>query len=419
MQLSKRMDWESFEKEFSDHFGERGPKALSVRLVVGLMYLKHAENLSDEALIERWVENGYWQYFCGFEYFQHKPPCDPTSLVKWRNRIGDEGMKKMLQETLRIALKEEALKPEHVLTVIVDTTVQEKNITFPTDAKLLDRSRRKLVKQADRDGIVLRQSYVRVGKRLLHKHARYRHAKQYNRARKPLKSLRTILGRVLRDIQRKVEIAQTSMSEKMTSLWALASKVHAQVADKKTPNKIYSLHEPHVACIAKGKSHKPYEFGSKVSIVTSAHVPWVLGVQNFGGNPYDGSTLKQAITDVESNTSQSVKSVFVDKGYRGTVHWPEHVSVFVSGRKNLSKKNHRLLKRRQAIEPVIGHLKFEHRLGRNFLSGIAGDIHNALLAGIAFNFRKLVRWFRSLFVFYCLVLFRPRPMTKAHLETCR
>ena len=403
--IGKKVDWSWFEGRYAGHFGEGGgPYALPVRLVVGLTYLKHAESLSDEELIEKWVENPYWQHFCGFEYFQHKAPCDPSNLTRFRQRLGEEGMQQMLQETLRIATSEGALKHQQLREVIVDTTAQEKAIAFPTDAKLVHKAREKLVGQAQRDSIVLRQSYKRVSKHRLHKYARYSHAKQFNRARRVLKSMRTLLGRVMRDVRRKVQTSGAPMSEAMKTQLSLASRVHEQTGNRSAKNKVYSLHEPHVACIAKGKAHKPYEFGSKVSILTTAEGAWVLGVKNFAGNPYDGSTLKAAIADAEGSTGVKVQTAYVDRGYRGAVHFPDHVTVIIAGRKRLSRRQHRLLKRRNAIEPVIGHMKQDHRLGRNFLKGTAGDAANALLAGVGFNFRKLLRWLRRLFVFVQLAL---------------
>jgi len=414
VQLGKRIDWAWFEEAFSEGFGERGPYALPVRLVVGLTYLKHAENLSDEELLEKWVENPYWQHFCGYEFFQHTLPCNPTSLTKWRNRLGEQGARKMLQETLRMATDEGLLRRKQLVEVVVDTTAQEKNVAFPTDAKLVHTARRKLVEQAGRDGLELRQSYARVGKHLLFKYARYGHAKQFNRARRALKKMRTQLGCVMRDIRRKVQASGREMSEAMKNLLLLASRIHTQAKDKAAKNKVYSLHEPHVACIAKGKAHKPYEFGSKVSVTSTIRGAWVLGVKSFEGNPYDGSTLKSVIADVEGVTGAKVRTVYADKGYRGSNHWPEHVSVILSGRRRLSASQARLLKRRQAIEPVIGHMKHDHRMGRNFLKGTLGDAMNALLAGIAFNFRKLLRHFRRCFVFFLLALWRllrtPRPL---------
>ena len=197
--LSERMDWEYFHQEFGLSFSDRGRPALPTRLMVALTYLKYTYDLSDEALVEQFLENAYWQYFCGFEYFQHEFPCDSSSQTRWRKRLGEKGCEKLLSETLRLAHSEKILKTSHLAEVIVDTTVQEKNITHPTDAKLLHRARIKLVKAAKQRAIKLRQSYERVGKYLALKQSKYAHAKQYNRSKKAVKKLRTILGRVMRD----------------------------------------------------------------------------------------------------------------------------------------------------------------------------------------------------------------------------
>ena len=200
-----------------------------------------------------------------------------------------------------------------------------------------------------------------------------------------------------------------TMSKQMSELLDLSERVHAQTKDKASKNKVYSLHEPHMACIAKGKAHKPYEFGSKVSVASTILGAWIVGVKSFAGNPYDGSTLKEVMENMESVTGAPVRTVFADKGYRGSTHWPETCSVLLSGRRRLSPSLARLLKRRQAIEPVLGHLKQDHRMNRNFLKGTLGDTLNALLAGVAFNFHKLLRYFRALFCFHVLVLFELRP----------
>lgn len=405
--LAEEIDWGWFEEKLSQGFGKRGPQALPVRLVVGLNYLKHEENLSDEQLLEKWVENPYWQYFCGYEYFQKELPCDATSLTKWRGRLGKDGAEMMLQETLRIASKEKLLKPKQVTQVVVDTTAQVKNITYPTDGKLLFKASEKLVKQAKSEGLELRQTYVRVQKRLAFKYARYCHAKQFRRARKASKAMSVRLGRIMRDIRRKSAATPLGLTGRMKHWFWLAERIQSQVKDKSLPNKVYSLHEPHVACIAKGKAHSPYEFGSKVSVTSTIKGAWVLGVKNFQGNPYDGSTLRSVVADCERMTGARIKTAFVDKGYRGKIHWPEDVNVIVSGRKRLPPSLAKLLKRRQAIEPVIGHMKHDFRMRRNFLSGVRGDEMNSLLAGTAFNFRKLLRHYRRRLVFFFFIFWRP------------
>lgn len=392
VQLAHGLDWEFFNREFGVAFTDRGRPALSTRLMVALSYLKHTYNFSDEALVEQFLENPYWQYFCGFAYFQYEFPCDSSSLTRWRKRLGDEGCQKLLAETLRLAHEIKLLKAKHLPDVIVDTTVQEKNITHPTDAKLLNRAREKLVLAAEKRGIVLRQSYRRVGKLLALKQSKYAHARQYNRAQRATRKLRTLLGRVLRDLARKCPQPDSSLQQ----LMSLSKRLYFQKKDSSP--KIYSLHEPHVDCISKGKAHKPYEFGCKTSIVTTARSNWVLGVKSFHGNPFDGHTLKEAIRDAEKTTGVSIQNIFVDKGYRGAKHWPKKKLVLLSGRSRLRPVLQKLLKRRSAIEPVIGHMKQDHRLSRNLLKGKPGDHINAILSGAGFNLMKLLRFISDFFV---------------------
>jgi len=389
--LAEAIDWEFFEREFGSLYVERkGRPGLPMRLLVGLHYLKHLYDVSDERVVAGFVENPYWQYFCGEEFFVHEMPCDPTSLVKWRQRIGPGGMEKLLAETIAAAQREQALKPAEIRRVNVDTTVQEKAIAFPTDARLYHKARCVLVREAQRAGLELRQSYKRVGKRALQKQGRYAHAQQLKRARKETRKLRTYLGRVMRDIQRKAAASGTELDPQLSQYLERAARIYRQQrADK---HKLYSMQAPEVECISKGKEHKKYEFGCKVSVVTTSKRGWVVGIAALHGNPYDGHTLKAAHAQVEQLTGVKPEEIFVDKGYRGTQHHPENVAVYISGRK-LSGTLKRLLRRRSAIEPVIGHLKQDHRMKRNYLQGKEGDQINALLVGCGFNLRKLTRVF--------------------------
>lgn len=397
--LAEAIDWEFFENEFGSLYVEqKGRPGLPMRLLVGLHYLKHLYDESDEGVVAGFVENPYWQYFCGEEFFVHELPCDPTSLVKWRKRIGAGGMEQLLRETIAAAQRQQALPPKEIQRVNVDTTVQEKAIAFPTDARLYHKARCVLVREAKRAGIELRQSYRRVGKRALQKQGRYAHAQQLKRAAQQTRKLRTYLGRVIRDIERKAAASGIELDEQFTQYLERARRIHQQQrADK---HKLYSMQAPEVECIAKGKEHKKYEFGCKVSVVTTSKRGWVVGIAALHGNPYDGHTLKGAHAQVTRLTGVTPAEMFVDKGYRGTQHHPENVAVYISGRK-LSGTLKRLLRRRSAIEPVIGHLKQDHRMKRNYLQGKAGDEINALLVGCGFNLRKLTR------VFFWLIFGRP------------
>jgi IS5 family transposase len=389
--LAEAIDWEFFEREFGSLYVEqRGRRGLPMRLLVGLHYLKHLYDVSDERVVAGFVENPYWQYFCGEEFFVHELPCNPTSLVKWRQRIGSGGMEQLLRETMAAAQRQQALKPNELRRVNVDTTVQEKAIAFPTDARLYHKARCVLVREAQRAGIDLRQSYKRIGKRALQKQGRYAHAQQLKWARKETRKLRTYLGRVLRDIQRKVAANGIELSGRLLVYLERATRIHQQQrADK---HKLYSMQAPEVECIAKGKEHKKYEFGCKVSVVTTSKQGWVVGIAALHGNPYDGHTLKAAHAQVIKLTGVTPAELFVDKGYRGTEHNPANVQVYISGRR-LKGTLKRLLRRRSAIEPVIGHLKQDHRMKRNYLRGEDGDCINALLVGCGFNLRKLLRVF--------------------------
>jgi IS5 family transposase len=389
-QLAETIDWEFFAQEFGALYVlQKGRPGLPMRLLVGLHYLKHLYDVSDERVVAGFLENPYWQYFCGEEFFRHDLPCDPTTLVKWRQRIGPERMEKLLQETIAAAQRQSALKLNELRRVNVDTTVQEKAIAFPTDARLYHKARCVLVREAQRVGLALRQSYRRVGKRALQKQGRYAQAQQLKRARKETRKLRTYLGRVIRDIQRK-GASGPELDQQLAQYLERAQRIYQQQRTDK--HKLYSMQAPEVECIAKGKEHKKYEFGCKVSVATTSKRGWVVGIKALHGNPYDGHTLKTAHAQVEQLTGVKPTQLFVDRGYRGAQHHPADTQVYLSGRK-LSGTLKRLLRRRAAIEPVIGHLKQDHRMKRNYLKGQTGDQINALLVGSGFNLRKLLRGF--------------------------
>jgi IS5 family transposase len=390
-QLADRLNWDSLIEGFGAYYSEGpGRPEVPIRIVVGLHYLKYLENESDESVVEKFCENPYWQYFCGLETFQHKLPCHPTTLVKWRKRVGEKGVEKLLSHTIDTA-KFEALLPEKLLKKVnVDTTVQEKAITFPTDRKLCHRMRIKLVQAAKERRLKLRQTYVRLGRRACIMQARYAHANQMKRARKEFKKVKSYLGRVTRDICRNVDL---SKDFKLSFLISQAEQLLKQ--EKKTPKKLYSLHAPEVECISKGKIHKRYEFGCKVSVVTTCEEPWILSVMAHHENPYDGATLKECLNRASENSKNKIEYAFADKGYRGKAHHPEDVKIFISGKKNLPTAFKKLLKGRSGIEPIIGHLKQDHRLSRNYLLGKVGDQINAILSGCAFNLRKIIRLISS------------------------
>lgn len=386
VKMSKSIDWQAFEDKFgrvAKASGGRPP--LPTQLMVGLHYLKALYGESDETVVEKWVENPYWQYFCGEEVFQHEFPCHPTSLVKWRKQVGPEGIEQLLAGVIHSAMNTSMLKPREIERVNVDTTVQEKAIAFPTDARLYQQARVTLVRAARKRGVQLRQSYVRVGKYAFFKQSRYRVARQLKRARKYTRQLRTFLGRVIRDIERKLPQPDAQMEV----LLSRAKRIQQQ--QRNDANKLYSMHAPEVECIAKGKVHKRYEFGCKVVLVTTSASNWIVGTAAVHGNPYDGATLSDAMKQTRELTGVVPKQAAVDKGFRGTKHHPEGLQVLVAGTRKFKGVLKRLVKRRRAIEPVIGHVKLDHALGRNFLQGKQGDRSNSLLAACGFNLRKLYR----------------------------
>jgi IS5 family transposase len=388
--LSQEIDWDFFIMEFGPLYVERiGRPGLPIRLLVGLHYLKHTYNESDESVVARFIENPYWQYFCGFEYFQHDLPLDPTSLVKWRKRIGSAGMEHLLKGTLETAKRKKHLTERHVQKVNADTTVQEKAIAFPTDARLYHKARVALVRMARERGIELRQTYKRLGKRALIMSGRYTHARQARRSKKETKKLRIYLGRIMRDIGRKCPMPDEALKQ----LLVLAERIYSQKREDK--NKIYSLHAPEVECIAKGKVHKKYEFGCKVSMLTTSEDNWIIGMQAWHDNPYDGHTLKAALSQSRRLLGWKVKEAFCDKGFRGVPEIIAGTLVHITKRKQkgLSPSIWKWFKRRNAIEPIFGHLKSDNKLDRNYLKGKEGDKINAILAACGYNLRKLLRAF--------------------------
>jgi len=387
VKLSQQIDWKEFEEQFGSFYvPEKGRPGLPIRLLVGLTYLSRAFDFSDEAAVAEWQENPYWQYFCGYEFLQIGPPLDPSSLVRWRKRIGEEGVEFLLKQTLKVAKRTGQLTEKHLDKVNVDTTVQEKNITYPTDAKLYRRMLKELVKEAKEHKIPLRQSYVRLSKKALFLQGRYSHAQQMRRAAKEVKKLKIYLGRVARELRRKVPDPQGRLAEEL----AKAERLLAQERDSK--NKLYSLHAPEVECIAKGKAHKKYEFGVKVGVVTTSRDNWVVGIQTFPGNPYDGHTLTKALAQTEHLTGWKVKSAYCDQGYRGHDYRGEaEINIVNRRRKKFRRSERKWRNRRAAVEPIIGHLKSDNRMGRNYLKGSVGDQINALLAGCGRNLRKLLQ----------------------------
>ncbi len=371
--LANKIDWDRFDKDFGSKYDEKkGRPGLSTRLMVGLQCLKYIYNLSDEKTIEMFKESPQWQYFCGQPFYSYEDPCDRSSLTNWRKRMGAEKIEVLLEETIDLALREDFVKKKEFENVVVDTTVQEKAIAFPTDSRLYYKALKTLVHRAKKEGLVLRQSYKRKAKECLFKNARYAHTRKIRLARKQQRKLHTYLGRVIRDVTRK---GGPKFLEENTSLkrcLSLCVRIYNQKRGDK--NKVYSVHAPEVYCIGKGKAHKKYEFGNKVSVATSSKNCWVLGVKSFEKNVSDVHSLKPALSQVESLTKVKAKNLYVDKGYRGKEHHPSGVNVHIGGMsKTLSPYKRKLHRRRSSVEAIIGHMKIDSRMGRNFLLGSQGD----------------------------------------------
>ncbi|MCV2890129.1 IS5 family transposase [Ruegeria aquimaris] len=394
VKLAALIDWEVFEREWAGFFpSATGRPATSPRLVAGLLYRQHAYRLSDEAVVARWVETPYYQHFTGEVFFQHRPPIDPSSLTRWRGRIGEEGVEWLLTQTIRAGQKSGAIDEDSVKRVAVDTTVMEKAIAHPTDARLYERARDQLVALARGAGVELRQSYARLAPRLALQVGRYAHAKQFKRMRKALKKLKGYTGRVMRDLRRHLgDIPEGTLRDGIVAKLALVSQLLHQ--QPKGSDKIYALHEPEVDCISKGKARVRYEFGCKVSVATTLDEGFVVGMRSFPGNPYDGHTLAPALEQVEILTDQRSGLAVVDRGYRG--HGVAATRVLISGtRRGLTPKLIADLRRRGAIEAEIGHMKTDGRLARCPLKGTIGDALFAVLCACGHNIRKILAHLRA------------------------
>ena len=398
-QLAQKIDWKSCETRFDALYATGvGRPGHPIRLMVGLQLLKHTSNLSDEEVVAVWVENPYWQHFCGEQYFRHDAPIDPSLMTLFRKRIGEAGCEFILGLTVCAGLATRTVARTSLAIVNVDTTVQDKAIAFPTDARLLHKARVTLVRHASKLGVELRQSYERVGKAAFVRSQRYAHARQMNRAKAQTRKLRTYLGRVIRDIERKTH-GNEALQEHFERLLQVTRRIHSQPRKRAEgePPKLYSVHAPETECIAKGKAHKPYEFGVKVGIVSTNKESFVIGAKSLPGNPYDGHTLKACIEQAERVSGIKPQEAYTDRGYRGHGCNTGTLKVWIAGaRRGVTAAIHRKLKRRNAVEPVIGHMKSDGRLARNFLKGIEGDAINALLCGAGYNMRKILKKLRLL-----------------------
>ena len=395
VKLADVIDWDEIERSFGAHFQTTtGRPALSPRLVAGLLYLQHAYDCSDEAIVNTWVENPYVQYFTGETYFQTEAPIDSSSLTRWRKRIGEEGVETLLMVSINAARTIGMMKASSVDRVIVDTTVMPKAIAHPTDSRLLEKSRQHLVKLATDNNIALRQNYNREAPRLAAQVGRYAHAKQYRRMKKSLRTLKTRVGRVHRDVARRVDQLPEALRPQADNLLQRVQRILTQKTKDK--NKLYALHAPEVECISKGKAKNPYEFGVKVSVATTLKEGIVVGMRSMPGNPWDGHTLEETLEQVGILNDRQPKVVIVDKGYQG-VEVPNTQILRSGQRRGVTRTMRKMIKRRSAIEPTIGHMKMDGRLGRNPLKGALGDALHAVLCGAGHNIRLLLKKLRLLF----------------------
>lgn len=405
VRLAQEISWEKMEFEFQNLYSEQGRPSIPIRKIAGLLLLKEMFKESDESVVERWIENAYWQYFTGEEFFQTKQPFDPSEFVHFRKRLKEAGLEFLLSQS--VALHPMAKSEKEVQ---IDTTVQEKNITFPTDAKLAKKVIDNCSKIAHREGVKQRQTYKRVAKQHLRDAYFGHHPKRKKKATMARKKLRTIGNRVVRELERKLPEHLQKQYEKEFSNY---KKALTQTRNSK--DKIYSLHEPQTACIAKGKAHKAYEFGTKVAVVRGRQTGVVSSIKRFLGNPHDSKTLEESLAQSErvrkqiGGTRPLIAST--DRGFRGKSEVEGTQIVIPKNTKENSRYKQEVARKRfrarAAIEPTISHLKRNHALGLNFLKGVAGDIHNALLAGIGYNLKlrfnqikdQIISWLNFLFNF--------------------
>ena len=423
--LASRMPWQEIEASLAHNFARKvkagkkvediglfGPEVkvvgggvskagrprLPLRLMVSLLYLKHAFDESDEGVCERWSETPTWQYFSGLDYFEHKLPCDPTLLVKFRRLLGEEGVEEMLSQTVAAAQNLKFISKKQIETVIVDSTVQPKAVAHPTDSRLLEVARRKLVEIAKKAGLELKQTFAKEGKQLTRQASGYAHAKQFRRMRKPINRQRTIVGRLAREIERQITPLGEALKNVLAEALNKARRIMEQTKNRKLKGaaKLYSWHAPETECLAKGKARTPYEFGVKVGIASTLKGNLIIGARSFPNNPYDGHTLNEQLEQASILSNSTINNVYVDLGYRGVDQDNPDVSIKHRGKyKGLTVKERRLLRQRQAIEPIIGHLKSDHRMNRCHLKGAQGDALHAVLCAAGYNIRWLLRMIRK------------------------
>jgi transposase, IS5 family len=404
--LAKKIDWQGLEDQFAPLYGKVGRPSVPIRTIVGLLLLKQMYNLGDETVVERYLENPYWQHFCGEVYFQYKLPFDPSDFVHFRKRIGEEGMKKIFKQSIDL-FDSDKIRRE-VKEVRVDTTVQEKNITFPTDRKLTEKVIEHCKRIARKEDINLTRTFGREIKKLKHQLRFARKPKNMTSHKRAQRRLHRIAFKIYQDVVKQLNPIPWKYKEELDVLY----RVLTQKRDD--TNKVYSVHEPEVLCISKGKEHKQYEFGNKSSFAYTRKSGIIVGALAIEGNIYDGRTLKPQLDQVEDLTGGKVKKAIVDRGYKvkGGI-----ADVDIVMPKNLKRESYYLKKMREArcrsragIEGLISHLKHDHRMLRNYLSGSAGDQTNTLLAAAAYNMKKWMRLRREEMIDLIFCLFSRTPL---------
>jgi len=384
--LADKIDWQHFEKEFSPLYSTTGKPAMPIRLMVGSLMLKRVYDLGDETLVEAWIRDPYMQFFCGMAYFEHQFPCDPSDFVHFRKRLGEKGVEKIFTYSVQLHGKDAQEK-----MVLSDTTVQGNNTTFPTDAKLAKKVIDKLNAIAKKEGVVQRQTYVRTSKQFLRDTYNPNHPRRRKKARRADKKLKTIAGRLLRELERKLS---SETITRYTSELTLYNRVLTQKRNDK--DKTYSLYKPFTACIAKGKAHKPYEFGNKVGLVTTAKTIIITAIKSFSGNPHDSKTIAPLLNQMQDNLGYTPGEVVYDRGGKGEKQIGNTVISTPSKplkRDSLYQKRKKRIKfrRRAAIEPIIGHLKTHFRMEQNYLWGKQSPQINAFMAATGWNLKKMMK----------------------------
>jgi IS5 family transposase len=383
--LAKKINWSYFEKEFSPLYSTTGQPSVPLRLMIGCLLLKHLYNLGDESLAKAWICNPYMQYFCGEATFQHRFPFDPSDFVHFRKRIGESGMEKIFRHSVELHGSDTSEQ-----MMLSDTTVQENNTTFPTDAKLYKKVIDDCNRIAAKEGVAQRQTYVRVSKQLLRDTYNGKHPRRWKKARKAQRHLQTLAGRQVRELERNLS---SKALEKHEEKLAIYNKILTQQKDSK--DKIYSIHKPFTTCIAKGKAHKKYEYGNKIGLVTTSKTLIITGVKAFFGNPHDSKTIEPLLEQMHRNNFVLPGELIYDRGGRGATEI-KGVSILTpkkplkTDRPYSKQIKRQKFRRRAAIEPVIGHLKSQFRLQQNYLHGETAPQINAFLAATAWNLRKLM-----------------------------